>query len=151
MSEEKTKKCPYCSEDILATAIKCKHCKSDLVEKEKELKTAKERDGMEKILKTIEFGVSPKEQIRMNKELEELKKDGWEEISRSSKIGKYKGNKGCCLFFIGSFRGFFAFCCLRCFLCCFLGFLYVFSCLRCFFLVCFCCFFFLFCEQFVFF
>lgn len=35
-----TKSCPYCSEEILATAIKCKHCKSDLereiVEKPKE-------------------------------------------------------------------------------------------------------------------
>ena len=29
MSEE-TKKCPYCGEEILAVASKCKHCRSDL-------------------------------------------------------------------------------------------------------------------------
>jgi hypothetical protein len=27
---EKTKKCLYCAEDILAAAVKCKHCGSDL-------------------------------------------------------------------------------------------------------------------------
>lgn len=27
---EETKRCPYCGEEILALAIKCKHCKSDL-------------------------------------------------------------------------------------------------------------------------
>jgi amino acid transporter len=32
MSEE-TKKCPFCGEEILAVAVKCKHCGSDLSEK----------------------------------------------------------------------------------------------------------------------
>lgn len=27
---EATKRCPFCSEEILSTAIKCKHCQSDL-------------------------------------------------------------------------------------------------------------------------
>lgn len=27
---EKTKRCPFCAEEILAAAIKCKHCRSDL-------------------------------------------------------------------------------------------------------------------------
>jgi len=31
MIEEKTKKCPFCGEEILEVAIKCKHCKEDLV------------------------------------------------------------------------------------------------------------------------
>ena len=30
MTNEKTKRCPYCSEEILVTAIKCKHCGSML-------------------------------------------------------------------------------------------------------------------------
>lgn len=28
--ERKTKQCPYCAEDVLEAAIKCKHCGSDL-------------------------------------------------------------------------------------------------------------------------
>jgi hypothetical protein len=30
---EATKRCPFCAEEILAAAIRCKHCKSDLEEK----------------------------------------------------------------------------------------------------------------------
>ena len=33
---EETKKCPYCGEEILATAIKCKYCKEWLDENKKE-------------------------------------------------------------------------------------------------------------------
>jgi hypothetical protein len=35
MSEEQTKKCPFCGEEILAVAVKCKHCGSNLTEKAK--------------------------------------------------------------------------------------------------------------------
>lgn len=37
MSEpQELKQCPYCGEDILAVAIKCKHCKSDLTKKQED-------------------------------------------------------------------------------------------------------------------
>jgi hypothetical protein len=40
------KQCPYCSEDILFTAKKCKHCNTLLIARETKVMLLNERQGM---------------------------------------------------------------------------------------------------------
>lgn len=62
MSNEQAKKCPYCSEEILATAKKCKHCgefldKELIAEKQKpkEEKPKKKKMGLGKVIVVVIF------------------------------------------------------------------------------------------------
>jgi len=43
MAEETTKACPYCGEQILTTAIKCKHCGEFLDKKPQETQPEKQK------------------------------------------------------------------------------------------------------------
>ena len=78
MSEEKkTKECPYCGEEILATAKKCKHCGEWLEEhKEKPLLSDEEIDQIAEDAVNEVFA----------EQEEEEKKEKWREVLKNLKI-----------------------------------------------------------------
>ena len=45
MMDKETKRCPYCGEEILATAKKCKHCKEWLIDRQDKVSTEPDNDG----------------------------------------------------------------------------------------------------------
>lgn len=95
MNVQKTKKCPFCAEDINIEAIKCKHCGSVLSDSQSE-----QNKNKKLIIKTLTFEVSANGQKEMAEKISAMKKEGWKETNRVTGTGKYKGGKGCCLFFI---------------------------------------------------
>lgn len=95
MNVQTTKKCPFCAEDVNIEAIKCKHCGSMLNNPQD-----KQNEGKKRIIKTLTFEVTTNGQREMAKKISIMEKDGWKETNRVTETGKYRGGKGCCLFFI---------------------------------------------------
>lgn len=55
MTNQKTKKCSYCAEEILDEAVVCKHCKSSLVDNDENQKTKKSTLNYKKTLKIASY------------------------------------------------------------------------------------------------
>ena len=57
---EETQKCPYCGEEILATAKKCKHCGEWLEEAQSDQKASQQNDSQEEVDTTSSENVTNK-------------------------------------------------------------------------------------------
>ncbi|MFH1207314.1 MAG: hypothetical protein V1668_01780 [Patescibacteria group bacterium] len=59
-----------------------------------------QKEKKDHVIRTLTFEATEKGQKELAIKIIELEENGWKEINRVTETGKYKGGKGCCLFFI---------------------------------------------------